>query len=70
MHNFVKWPNIFQKSCGVHTARLLKHVWPFYNMHERVKRTRKVTDMELGYFAPLSRLRTLYFADFCIPQEI
>ena len=37
MHNFVKWPNIFKKSCGVNTARFLKHVWPFYNiMHERV----------------------------------
>ena len=35
MHNAVKWPNIL---CGVHTARFLKYVWPFYNiMHERVK---------------------------------
>ena len=25
------------KSCGAHTARFLKYVWPFYNiMHERV----------------------------------
>ena len=24
-------------TCGVHTARFLKHFWPFYNiMHERV----------------------------------
>ena len=38
MHNVVKWPSILQKSCGVHTARFLKYVWPFYNiMHERVK---------------------------------
>ena len=36
MHN-VKWPNILLKSCGVHTARFSKYVWPFYNiMHERV----------------------------------
>ena len=37
MHNVVKWPNILQKSCGVNTARFIKFVWPFYNMHERVK---------------------------------
>ena len=37
MHNVVKWPNIILKSCGVNTARFLKCVWPFYNMHERAK---------------------------------
>ena len=37
MHNVVKWPNILSKSWGVNTARFLKYVWPFYNMHERVK---------------------------------
>ena len=38
MHNIVKWPNILQKSCSVHTARFFKYVSPFYNiMHERVK---------------------------------
>ena len=38
MHNVVKWPNILWKPCGIHTARFLKHVWPFYNIiHERVK---------------------------------
>ena len=38
MQDVVKWPNILQKSCGVHTARFLKYVWSFYNiMHERVK---------------------------------
>ena len=37
MHNVVKWPNILQKSCGAHTARFLKYVWPFYIiMHEKV----------------------------------
>ena len=37
MHNDVKWPNILQKSCVVHTAIFLKYAWPFYNiMHERV----------------------------------
>ena len=40
MDNVVKWPNILLKSCNVHTARFLKHVWPFYNiMLERVKET-------------------------------
>ena len=39
MHNVVKWPKILQKSCGVHTARFLNYVWPFYNiMHERVNK--------------------------------
>ena len=34
----IKWLNILLKSCGVHTARFLKYVWPFYNiMYERVK---------------------------------
>ena len=38
MHNVVKWPNVLQKFCHVHTARFLKYVWPFYNiMHEKVK---------------------------------
>ena len=37
MHNVVKRPNIVLKSCGVHIARFLKCVWPFYNiMHEMV----------------------------------
>ena len=41
MHYVVKWPNIHWKSCGgVHTARFLKYVWPFYNMHERVNMVR------------------------------
>ena len=38
MHNVVKWRKIILKSCGVHTARFLKYVWPLYNiMHESVK---------------------------------
>ena len=28
-HNVEKWPNILSKSCGVHTASLLKYVWLF-----------------------------------------
>ena len=32
-----KWPNILLKSCGVNTARFLKYIWSFYNMHERFK---------------------------------
>ena len=39
MHNVVKWSNILLKSCGVRTARFLKCVWPFYNMHERLNKT-------------------------------
>ena len=32
MYNVVKWPN------GVHTAKFLKYIWPFYNiMQVRVK---------------------------------
>ena len=38
MHNAVKWPNIFLKSCGVNTARFLKYIWPFYVMDERVNK--------------------------------
>ena len=35
MHNVEKWPHILSKSCGVHTARFLKYVWPFFDMiHE------------------------------------
>ena len=38
MQNVVKCPDIPQKSCGVHTARFLKYLRPFYNiMHERAK---------------------------------
>ena len=33
-----KWPDILQKSCGVHIARILKYIWPLFNiMNERVK---------------------------------
>ena len=38
MHIVEKWPKIFLKSCGVHTAGFLKYVWPFLNIiYERVK---------------------------------
>ena len=29
IHNVRKWLNILLKSCGVHTARFLKQIWPF-----------------------------------------
>ena len=33
-----KWPNIILKSCGVNNAKILRYVWPFFNiMHEKVK---------------------------------
>ena len=34
-HNVEKWPNILLKSCGVHTARFLKYVWPFFNIFQQ-----------------------------------
>ena len=38
IHNVEKWSDILLKSCGVNTARFLKHVWPFFNiMSEKVK---------------------------------
>ena len=44
MHNVVEWPKILLKSCGVKTARILKYVWPFYNiMHERVNASNAVS---------------------------
>ena len=49
MRNVVKWPNILWKSCGVHTARFLKCVWPFYNMHERVKGLKKYIRVETSW---------------------
>ena len=33
----------FKKSCGVNTARFLKYVWPFCNMHEMVNPSDKMT---------------------------
>ena len=40
IHNFEKWLNTLQKSCGVHTAKCLKYVWSFFNiMNERAKQT-------------------------------
>ena len=39
MHNVLKWPNLFLKSCDVTTVRYLKYVWPFFKiMHEMVKK--------------------------------
>ena len=35
MHSVAKWPNMLSKLCGVYTARFLKYVWPFSNMHEK-----------------------------------
>ena len=58
MHNVVKWPNILQISCGENTARILKYVWPFYNiMHEGVNKVfllifiskKMVTNMKLAF---------------------
>ena len=49
MHNIVKWANILWKSCGVHTTRFLKCVWPFYNiMHETVKGLKKYIRVEMS----------------------
>ena len=43
----IKWPNIFEKSCGVHTAGFLKYVWPFHNiMYERVNVSQEVGIIE------------------------
>ena len=37
MQNVEKWPKIIKKSCGAHSARLLRYVWPFFNvMHEKI----------------------------------
>ena len=40
MHNVEKWPNIL-KYCGVHTARILKYVWPLFNLHETVNTSKE-----------------------------
>ena len=38
MHDIEKWPNLFYKSYGVNTLRLLKFVWKYFNiLHESVK---------------------------------
>ena len=38
MHSVEIWPNTLLKSYGVHTAKFLKYVWPFFNIaHEMVK---------------------------------
>ena len=38
MHNVGKGPSILQKSCGIHTAKFLQYIWPFFKvMHERIK---------------------------------
>ena len=38
IHDVEKWPNLLLKSWGVHTARFLKYVGPFFNIaNERVK---------------------------------
>ena len=37
MHDVEKWPTVLLKFCIVHTARFLMYVWPFFNIHERVK---------------------------------
>ena len=37
MQNVEKWPKIIKKSCGAHSARLSRYVWPFFNvMHEKI----------------------------------
>ena len=39
MHYVEKLPNILLKSCAVNTARVLKYVWPLFNIiHERIKK--------------------------------
>ena len=32
MHYVEKLPNILLKSCAVNTARILKYVWPLFNI--------------------------------------
>ena len=52
MHHVVKWPNMLSKSCDVNTARLLKYVWPFYNMHERVRAVKVAILLDLFFALP------------------
>ena len=49
IHNVEKWPNTFLKSCGVHPARFLQYVRPFFNiMNERVKFIRVFFDANIA----------------------
>ena len=34
MHNVEKWPNILEKSCGVHTSKSFKYIWPFFQYYD------------------------------------
>ena len=70
MHNIVKWPNILQKSCGVHTASFLKYVSPFYNiMHERVKNNKNKNNILPDGYTMDHGLLYLHGPTLCILKE-
>ena len=46
VHNIKKWSNMLQKSCGVHTARFLKYVWPFFKIMDERFMSKNITKRE------------------------
>ena len=45
MHNIEKGLNILLKSCDIHSERILKYVWSFFNIIINCKVIKKVFDL-------------------------
>ena len=57
--NVKKWPNMLQKSCGVHTVRFIKYVLPIFNIIK--ERFKLLASMSFGS-------NTLYVEEYCLPN--
>ena len=76
MHDVKKWSNnILQISCGVHIARVLKYIWPFFNafnlpsiLQQMLKNTEKdfknVTLIEFKFDITNLKIKYVYVRKF------
>ena len=71
IHNVEKWPNILEKSCGVHTSKSFKYIWPFFQyydflsnwvfFHKHSRFTRQQGKGETISLAPVYHLHPLHW---------
>ena len=64
MHNFVKWPNILQKSCGVHTARFLKECLAILQHYAWKVNIRMKTTQTINILVDIFPLLTYFVLNF------
>ena len=74
MHNVKKSSNILYRSCGVHTIRFLKYVWPFFNIIyetvNAVKCTKLTKCTKVFMHQTTHRVKSVCIRSFCGPYAV